>query len=140
MKIFLDANVFIGYLDKNNHYFKSCDAFFTMADQKDIDFYTSCDLITTVYYVLKKKNKQQTLKAISEINKICKIVEFGNQAVEKAIKLMQSDGDYNDLEDTIQYILAQKSGCDLIVSNDKNFTAKGVRLLSTTEFVNEYSA
>ena len=138
IKIFIDANVFIGSLEKDNHYFKSCQQFFVATKRMNVEFYTSCDLITTIYYVLHKRDKSQALNRIDKINQLCQIVEFGNKEVAESINLMQSDSDYVDLEDTIQYILAKKVACNLIISNDKNFIAKDIKCLSTTQFVNEY--
>ena len=34
---------------------------------------------------------------------------------------MEKDQNFKDLEDTLQYVLAKKEGCELILSNDKNF-------------------
>jgi predicted nucleic acid-binding protein len=65
---------------------------------------------------------------------MCNIIEFGNREIARAIELMQSEN-YKDLEDTIQYVLAQKSGCDLIISNDKNFISKDIQILSSKQFV-----
>jgi predicted nucleic acid-binding protein len=65
---------------------------------------------------------------------MCNIIEFGNQEIARAIELMQSEN-YKDLEDTIQYVLAQKTNCDLIISNDKNFISKDIQILSSKQFV-----
>ncbi len=52
---------------------------------------------------------------------------------------MLQDSDYHDLEDTVQYLLAKKTQCDLIVSNDENFTSKSIRLISASDFCNEFN-
>ena len=41
-------------------------------------------------------------------------------------------------EDTIQYIMAKKEGCDLIISNDKNFVSKDIKLLISEKFCKEH--
>ena len=51
---------------------------------------------------------------------------------------MLEDSDYNDLEDTIQYILALKENCDLILTNDKNFISKEIPMMSSEEFLEKY--
>jgi hypothetical protein len=40
----------------------------------------------------------------------------------------------------MQYILAQKVVCYLIISNDKNFISKEVKMMSSEEFCNEVLA
>jgi predicted nucleic acid-binding protein len=49
---------------------------------------------------------------------------------------MKENKKYKDLEDTIQYVLAKKEGCDLIISNDENFYADDIEIMSSEEFYN----
>jgi predicted nucleic acid-binding protein len=133
-KIFIDANIFISSSNASDIHFSSCREIFDYLLVENFEYYTSCDLITTIYYILARIDKQQALMEISKINKMCNIIEFGNQEIARAIELMQSEN-YKDLEDTIQYVLAQKSGCDLIISNDKNFISKDIQILSSKQFV-----
>jgi predicted nucleic acid-binding protein len=133
-KIFIDANIFISSSNAGDIHFSSCREIFDYLLVENFEYYTSCDLITTIYYILARIDKQQALMEISKINKMCNIIEFGNREIARAIELMQSEN-YKDLEDTIQYILAQKSGCDLIISNDKNFISKDIQILSSKQFV-----
>ena len=100
--------------------------------------FTSCDLITTIYYVNSKENKKQALHNIQAISRTLKIIEFSNKEVEESCKLMLEDGDYVDLEDTIQYIMAKKQNCELIISNDRNFISKEIKILTSEEFCKEY--
>jgi len=72
------------------------------------------------------------------INQTLIIIEFSNKEVEETCNLMLEDSDYKDLEDTIQYIMAKKYECDLIISNDKNFMSKDIKLMSSEEFYNGY--
>ncbi len=52
--------------------------------------------------------------------------------------LMLENHNYHDLEDTIHYILAKKIGCGLIISNDENFYAEDIKVLSSEEFCNQF--
>jgi len=51
---------------------------------------------------------------------------------------MRKDSDYVDFKDTIQYILALQSQCNVIVTNDKKFVGKDLRVLSSEAFVKEF--
>jgi predicted nucleic acid-binding protein len=53
---------------------------------------------------------------------------------------MREDEEYKDFEDAIQYILALGTKCDVIVSNDKRFVAKGLPCVSSEVFVGEWLA
>lgn len=97
-----------------------------------------CDLITTIYYINSKIDKKQALFNIQAITKTLKIIEFSNKEVEETCELMIKDRDFVDLEDTIQYIMAKKYNCNLIISNDSNFTSKEIDILTSEEFFIKY--
>lgn len=137
-KVFLDANIFIDAYDKNRQFHKfSSDAYEYLLNNK-YKVYTSCDLITTIYYINSKIDKKQALSNIQEINKTLKVIEFSNKEVKECCSVMLKDEDYQDLEDTIQYIMAKKYECDMIISNDKNFVSKDIDLLTSEEFCKRF--
>ena len=137
MKVFVDANIILDRYDSKrpSHRFSILCYEYLIANTQ---IFTSCDLITTIYYINSKYDKKQALFNIQAISKTLKIIEFSNKEVEECCKLMLKDSDYIDLEDTIQYIMAKKHNCDLIISNDKNFVAKDLKILSSEEFCKEF--
>ena len=53
---------------------------------------------------------------------------------------MKKDKNFKDLEDTLQYVLAKKENCDLILSNHRNFYSPDVQVMGTRElceYINE---
>ena len=134
--IFLDVNIIADIYDETRPYSQQSDRAITLlAQDKNVQLYTSCDIITTLYYIFSKQDKEKALDAIIHINDLCTVVEFGNDEVEKSCMLMKKNKSYIDLEDTIQYIMAQKMNCDLILSNDKGFVSEDIPLMSSEEFV-----
>ena len=137
-KVFIDANIFLDISDKSRNNFEiSLEVLKYLISQR-FKIYTSCDLITTIYYILSKKSKLVALDSIEMINEICTIISFSNKESLEAVNLMKKDKDYADLEDTLQYILAKRAECDLIITNDKNFVSKDILLLSTKDFLYRY--
>ena len=135
-RVFLDANVIADIYDKNRpFYLQSREAIKILSAHKDVTLFTSCDIITTLYYILSKTGKEKALDAIIKINELCLIVEFANQEIEESCQLMKSDKNFKDLEDTIQYVMAKKVGCDLILSNDKGFVSDEIELMGSWEFI-----
>jgi predicted nucleic acid-binding protein len=135
-KVFLDANVIADVYDKDRpFYLQSREAVKHLSARKGVMLFTSCDIITTLYYILSKTGKQKALDAIEKINKLCSVIEFGNAEIEESCKLMKTNKDFKDLEDTIQYVMAKKVGCDLILSNDMGFASDAIELMSSSEFV-----
>ncbi len=141
-RLFIDANIFIDAIDQSRKFSASSIAFmdkvFDTIEQYQL--YTSCDLITTIYYITRKNlDNQSALDQIKRISQIITIIEFGNEEVNEAIGLMQKNKKYVDLEDTIQYVMARKERCDYIITNDKHFASGDIPMLSSQEALKEFS-
>ncbi len=137
-KIFLDANILLDIFSSNRlQHINSMKSYEYILSQGDIQLYTSCDIITTLYYVGVKTDKDLILDKIDSINKILKVIEFSNKEIAQTCSLMKTEKSYKDLEDTIQYILAKKENCNLIISNDENFYASDIKVISSKEFCKE---
>ena len=135
-RVFLDANIILDmYDDKRPFHVESSEAISRLLQQKEVEIFTSCDIITTLYYVLSKKGKMDALDSILDVNELCSVIEFGNQEIEESCRFMKQNKNFTDLEDTIQYIMAKKASCDLILSNDKGFVSEGIDLMSSLHFI-----
>jgi predicted nucleic acid-binding protein len=132
-KIFFDANILLDLFDVNRVSHSYSKKAYEHAI-KNCELFTSCDIITTLYYIGHKIDKNHILQNIQAVNKTLKIIEFSNQEVEQTCNLMLQNLQYKDLEDTMQYILAKKYECDLIVSNDVDFYSQDIKVLSSKEF------
>ncbi len=137
-KVFCDANVLIDICDLKRPNYEQSYKLVSYLLKNDVKIYTSCDLITTIYYILSKQDKQKALSNIEDINKMCTIIEFSNKEVLQTCKLMKENHKFKDLEDTLQYILAKKQKCDLIISNDKNFASEDIKVLTSEKFLELY--
>lgn len=136
--VFLDANIIADIYDKNRPFYtQSKKTLKILLEDKEVNLFTSCDIITTLYYILLKNGKEEALNSIIKINQLCTIVDFGNDEVNLSCELMKKDKAFKDLEDTIQYILAKKINADLILSNDKGFISKDIEHLTSNQFINK---
>jgi len=134
-KVFIDANVILDlFLDNRPYSEYSKEAFFYL-QKNNVELLTSCDLITTVYYVLRKYDKEKALENLSYTLELLYLIPFSNDETKKAIELMQKDKNFKDLEDTLQYVLAKENQCDLILSNDDNFYSPGIKKINTKDFI-----
>jgi predicted nucleic acid-binding protein len=133
-RVFFDANIILDIFDSSRKQHKSSAEAYLYILHQGIKLYTSCDIITTLYYVYSKRNKHIALDKIEQITQTLDVIAFSNKEVEKTCKLMKYDKDYSDLEDTIQYVLAKKMQCDLIISNDKKFVSKEVKIMTSNTF------
>ena len=137
-KVFVDANVIIDMFDKNRENCVVANMIMNYCVDKDIQLYTSCDLVTTVYYILSKKGKKKALEDIKAASDIFELIPFANEDLNRAIYLMEKDQRFKDLEDTLQYVLAKKEGCDLILTNDKKFYSPDIQIATTSQFVKKF--
>jgi len=121
-KVFVDANVIIDLFDSAREHHKLSTRAIEFLVKRGAELYTTCDLITTVYYVLAKRGREKALRAIEKSMELFKLIEFSNDEVLEAVKLIREEG-FKDLKDTLQYLLAKKSGCDFILTRDANFVS-----------------
>ncbi len=139
IRLFVDANVLIDVSVTDRPASQESLLFYKFLIDNDrlFELFTSCDLLTTIYYVLRKQlNKNEALDKIKIINKMFHVIEFGNDEIDEAIYLMERNEKYSDLEDTIQYIMARKENCDYIITNDKCFASGDVPVLSSESALN----
>lgn len=136
--VFLNANVLVDVYDLTRpaHHYSQQAVHSLLANDETLVF-TSCDIITTIYYLFAKVDREKAMRLIEEINGWCGVVEFGNTEIGECLTLMKNDANYKDLEDTIQYVMAKKAGCDLILSNDRGFVSADIALMSTEQFFTE---
>ena len=132
-RVFLDANILLDIMDRRRLSREFSAKVIQYCLKNKIELFSSCDIITTIYYVERKRDKNDALRKIDDISSIIEIIEFSNIEVSAAIRLVRLDV-YKDLEDTIQYVLAKKTNCDLIISNDKVFVSVDIPILSSEEF------
>ena len=131
-RIFIDANVINDIFDANRPFHEASFACLQACLQQNITLVTSCDLVTTIYYITTKtQGREKALQALAQIQSIFEIAPFANRELDAAVQLMQANKDYKDLEDTIQYILAKNNACELILSNDAKFVAKDLQVINS---------
>jgi len=135
-KIFLDANILIDISDDTRPYAAESGKLFAYLVQNRslYELFTSCDLMTTVYYLLRKQlDKKTVLKKLKIMNSIMTIVDFSNKEIDEALYLMEKNNKFSDLEDTIQFVMAKKVRCDYMVTHDKGFYSYDIPILGSKE-------
>jgi len=137
--IFFDANIFNDIFDDSRLTHAISKEAFSKAMHRKMKLYTSCDIATNIYYITAKyTSKENALDALEYVKNIAEIIPFGEKELSQTIEFMRNDPDYKDFEDSIQYILALNTKCDVIVTNDKHFVSKGIECLSSEAFVGKY--
>jgi len=131
MKIFIDTNIFLDLILKRESYQKALLIF--NAIEKNIFDASILDIsILNIDYVAKKQI-QNTNAFLFTINQLFQVLGASNESIEKALHI-----DNNDLKDNLQYICAKEAGCEVIITNDKNFYTETIEKMTSAEFVNKY--
>ena len=131
MKIFVDTNIFLDLILQREHYDKSL--LILNAIEKKLFSGVVLDIsILNIDYIAKKQIKD-IKDFLKLINKQFEVVGATNAMIEDALEI-----DNNDLEDNLQYIVANHLDCELIITNDKRFLVREVVILSSSEFVDKY--
>ena len=134
-KIFFDANIILDMIDSDRGNVDKVKKLVYNALMKDISLYTSCDILSNVYYVGRKKLAKNILvEEMLRILEIFDIVVIDKSLAKKALLENQINLPL-DFEDLLQSQCAIVSECDLIVTNDKKFVEGKVKHLSLDEAV-----
>jgi len=135
-KIFFDANVFNDIFDENRDNHQYSKRAIEYALKNEIEIYTSCEIVTNIYYITSKyTSRDKALQAIELLNELVEIIPFAKEELDATVKLMKFDSDYKDMEDAIQYTLALQYDFDLILTNDKRFISKNIKSINAKKFL-----
>ena len=134
-KIFFDANIILDMIDTDRGNVDAVRKLVYNALMKDMTLYTSCDILSNIYYVARKKLDKETLiKEMLNILEIFEVIEIDKQLAKNAL-LENRETLSLDFEDLLQSHCAMHKDCDLIVTNDKKFVHGKVKHLSLVEAV-----
>ena len=132
-KIFLDANIILDLIDIDRGNLEKTRTFVLRALEKDLLLSTSCDILSTVYYVAKKKiNKKALVQELAILMDIFEIDMIDREII--MIALHKNGEDLTlDFEDLMQSVCAVMHSADMLVSNDKTFFSEDILVLSLDE-------
>ena len=131
MKIFIDTNIFLDLLLKRD-FFKEAIIILNSCNQNVFEGFIADITLLNIDYIASKQVKD-IREFLKVVNRSFNVVGADNDMFELAFDIKNSD-----LEDNIQYICSKINGCDIIISNDKNFYKGDIKVLSSREFIDKY--
>src|SRR5665647_600778 len=75
-KIFLDTNILLDLLMERNFELDAIHGIFKLSDKGIADLHISESIITTIFYILRKEKKIDTLSALRELCKTINVLPF----------------------------------------------------------------
>ena len=132
-KIFFDANIILDMIDSDRGNIEDTRILVYKALTKGIALYTSCDILSNVYYVARQKIKKALLvEEMLKLIEIFEIIPIDRSVAENALLENQKNNSL-DFEDLLQRECAEMTECEMIVSNDKKFISGKIKVFSTKE-------
>ena len=133
--VFLDTNIIMDLFDGDRISHKASLKLIREFLENKATLYVNSDTLATSFYLLrslKKVTLEESLYALRETTKICDIVSIDLYDVDKALSLCEDKNTpYKDYEDAMQYVCAKKVNADVIVTNDKKFVSKDIKIVTT---------
>ena len=136
MKLFLDANILVSVLNKEYPLFSYSARILSLSNNKRFKVYTSPVCLAIAFYFAEKKHGTQSAKQkISLLAGNIMITDVGKETVLSSL----ANKKVNDFEDGIEYYSAQKSKCDVIITEDvADFYFSEIEVLNTKNFIEKY--
>ena len=136
MKLFLDANILVSVLNKEYPLFSYSARILSLSNNKRFKVYTSPVCLAIAFYFAEKKHGTQSAKQkISLLAGNIMITDVGKETVLSAL----ANKKVNDFEDGTEYYSAQKSKCEVIITEDvADFYFSEIEVLNTKNFIEKY--
>ena len=134
MKIFLDANVIVDFLDKPSYDNNIAIEVLRILKEKKSNVFVSPTTFAITFYLFSERNKN-----LKNVNAVLKefFRQFTFTTEDNVVMKKVFTSSFEDLEDALQYYSAKASGIDWIITkNKKDFiNATGIVILHPLEFI-----
>ena len=144
MKLFLDTNVILEYLEARSEYLYVKHIFDDIEDGKHEAYISTGSVYTLTHLILSalKRNRiyrpEQTIesrKILNNIMHLIHVIDLKHESIVSAI----NDEHFTDLEDSYQYRCALEHKCDVLITiNTKDYkdtNNNAIHVLSPRQFV-----
>ena len=132
MKIFLDTNVLIDYLNKREPFFAEASQVMDLCVSKHVEgVLSSLSVINAAYIMRKAYPKDSLLLKISWLTEKFEVCPINKESIQRAANSRPSD-----FEDAVQYFSALQANADLIITRDaKGFIDFDLPVMTPEEFL-----
>jgi len=132
MNLLLDTNVVLDILLNRQPWYTDAALIFGLSQQNLIKSYISASSITDIFYVAQKEQGKNAAKeAIKRILRVFKPATVTDKDVYQALEL-----EWEDFEDSVQFIVGEGLSVDYIVTRDANdFTFSSIEAVTPEQFI-----
>lgn len=132
MKVFLDTNILLDYLEHRDGFFDDALDIFKMAVMGKVEILVSDLSFANIKYITRKTIPSDVFYDVMyKLMDIVTVVPIGKVAVAEALKIRAKD-----FEDSLQYFSALFAGADYLVTrNIKDFDYPNLKIFDSHSFV-----
>ena len=136
MKFLVDTNVVLNIMLNEVKYYVDSKKVFDMAETGKIAGFISASAITDIYFIACKKIGHKS--TLAELKKLLQV--FKPAAVTESHIYQALDLDWNDFEDSVQYVVGESFAADYIVTrNTKDYTSGSIPAITPEQFIQAIS-
>ena len=131
MKVFLDTNILVDYVEDRNVFSKYASIIFQLSLMGEIELYAIDISFLNVAYILRKKSSDILYDALGILLQRINVLSVTRYDLEKAIIAK-----HNDFEDCVQFYSAISGEMDCIITrNKKDFENSDIPVYTSNEFL-----
>jgi predicted nucleic acid-binding protein len=130
--IFVDSDVLLDMLLNREPHFGNTQLLLLESQKRGIKLSTSALVIANINYIVGRKlDARSTRESIIILVNRLNILSFENDIVDQALAT-----NFPDLEDAMQYLIAKRYGCDVIITrNIKDYKHSSIPVLTAEQFL-----
>jgi len=133
MNILIDTNIILDMLLQRESYYENALRISVLSEKGYICSYVSASAVTDIFYIAKKelKNKNTALTLLKNILKTIHIASVTEDSIHEALDL-----EWEDFEDSVQYVAGKSIYADYIITRNPNdFAYSQIEVISPHEFL-----
>lgn len=132
MKLLIDANILLDVLQNREPFVGTSSAVWKLCETEKAEGYVSALTIANLVYVMRKElDPEKTERILDSLSLIFSFTEFSSADLSRAAALR-----WNDFEDAVQSVTAERIGADRIVTrNIRDFVGSKVAASTPAEIM-----
>ena len=137
MTVFLDSNIILDILLKNQDFYQESQQLLNLADNPKVDFFISASSITDIFYIVKKKlnDAEKTKDYLKLLLELVSVAGIDETCIKNAL-----NSSWKDFEDAVQHEASIQIQADfLITRNTKDFQTQFVEIITPAEFLKKFT-
>jgi predicted nucleic acid-binding protein len=133
-RLFLDTNIVLDLLGERKPYYNSIAKIATLADKRKLRLMVSALSYSTIFYLLAKVEKKESVKEkLRKFKIISETSDLTDKIIEKALS-----SNFKDFEDALQYHCALSTNCNILITrNVKDFIQSELPVMTAEEYLNK---